>query len=577
MPVIFNYTDRNDNLKPAPSWASKITRRIGEKLFGLEGPQPQPKLTDGSSATDNLVGSADHVITQVSSRVGRERKSVYDDIEEMDSNDELVATALDVIADRAFAFIEEDSLDRIRIKTEDKNVQKILEELIKRVDLQHDVWQLGRETVKHGSIFREPLVDRNQKDPKVLSLKQTVPWQIWPNTTKKGDKIPGWIVRDEQALYTDGGQRLDEWQIIPFLYGTKYGYLHVGPLASARRNWYRINKSEDSLAEARATRSFDKLVHRVPVQSTWLPAKVMEAIRMYRDNATKKRMVSGTTDSYTSNQGPAPMDVQTDFYLPDDGSGRGGVDILSGTNNQLMNLTDLYYLREKLLARLKVPIQFLQIQSTQKTHVASSGGPNVDIQFASVLRGVQAVVHRGLKRLFDLELLLQGVANAEYEIQFARIDTVDRMQEAKILLTRAQAAAYFNESFGVLPPETLTSLVLPDLNEEQKKLFDDFAKGDGAKIKKLRIKTMEEASKPKPAAGASGIGGGKLKDRVVGGDTGSGNNNKSRAKRSGEQKGSSVQSVDIEDVVTLVQRTQAALGYEPEDADIITAEILSSV
>lgn len=544
---IFNFSS-DQNLKDSPSWAKKFGRRISA-LFENDGEQAQPNLKKNDSVTDLMTDGVQAVSTPISWRASQTRKSVFLDIEQMDSNDELVASALDILADCSVNFLHSESESRIAVKSNNEKVQTILNDLIQRLDLNNDLWQIAREMIKHGSMFREVVIDRNQKDPKVIAFKQTVAWTIWPNENAKGDKLPGWIQRTDQDVYTEGGQKLEEWQIVPFLYGTKYGYLHVGPLAAARRNWLRIQKMEDGMAVARLIRAYDKLVHRVPVKENWTKDEIMGAIRRYKDSITKKRMVS---DNDKLNQGDMPFDAQTDFYIPDDGSKRGGVDLLSGTNNQLMNLTDIYYLREKLLARLKVPLQFMQIMSTQKTHISSGKGtPDVNLQFARTLKGIQSSVRRGIKRLFDLELMLQGIIPTEglYDIILCPIRVQDDTEQAKIELTLAQAAVYFAEAFGALPPEILADKFLRVSEESQKRLDAFFAK-EGKTIFESKVKAIKEAAKPKPISGRFGnsYGGGKIKDRVVGGDTGSGNNNKSRAERSTEQIGAK-QSVEVPELI----------------------------
>jgi hypothetical protein len=560
---IFNFAN-DQNLKEPPSWVGKFTRRVAD-LFKDDGPQPQPDLRRNESVTDLTTdGTNQSVTVPISLKAQQTRKAVFQDIEQMDANDELVATALDILADCSVNFLDSESEERIKIETKDEKVLKILNEAIQRLDLNNDLWQIAREMVKHGSAFRENVIDRNQKDPKIINLKQTVAWTIWPNESPMGDKLPGWIQRTEQDAYTDGGQKLDEWQITPFMYGIKYGYLHVGPLAAARRNWMRIQKMEDGMAVARLTRAYDKQVHRIPVKENWTKDEIQGAIRRYKDSITKRRMSSGT-DGTNINQGDMPFDAQTDFFLPDDGTKRGGVEILSGTNNQLMNLTDVYYLREKLLARLKVPIQFMQIMSTQKTHVsAGKGSPDTDLQFARTLKGIQSSIRRGLKRILDFELLLQGVLATDglYEIKLCPIRVQDDAEQAKIELTLAQAAVYMSEAFGALPPEILAQKFLR-LSDEQKAVLDKFLKAEGAQVFKAKVKAIEEAAKPKPVAGIGGAktatGGKKIKDRVVGGDTGSGNNNKSRAARSSEQRGGAKQSVEVDTLVDIFVQVQTEL------------------
>lgn len=553
---ILDFGGSESKTTASPSWARKVSRAVASLLFGDEGTQP----VDNLKSTDALTGTtvAQDSLTSMPNmwRVHEDRKSMWRDIERMDSEDELVSSALDIIADMAVNFAEDGSEGlSFRVLTEDKEALRVIEELTTRLNLHSELWQIVREFVKHGNYLPEVLIDRKQM--KIIRLKQTIPYQIYPNTTERGDKLPGWIVRLDKDVYSGSGQELDEWQICPFIFGAKKGYLGIPMLASARRNWQRLSKIEDGMAVARLTRAYDKYVHRIPVKSAWTVSEIMATIKQYRDSITKRKLVTGE-GALTQNE--TPFDVNTDFYLPDDGSGTGGITALLGTNLQLGNLNDIYYHREKLLARLAVPIAFLQIMSTQKTHLKSGSVGDADIRFAAFMRRVHASLRVGLRRLLDLELVLNGIvpSTVQYKIELAEIRSKDPMEDAKIELTQAQAAIYFVEAFGALPADLLGSKYL-DLNPDQQAMFDSFLKTDANKIFEAQIKAIETKAEPK----------------VPGLTPGSGNNNKSKAARSTEQK-PAAQSVryGVEELVDLFSEFQDKVndglresGIEiPEDA-----------
>lgn len=483
-------------VEPAPSWATKVWETV-KGLFAVNaGEQPVPGKDDLQGVT-NLGEMSSAIAASSFWKIQNERKAVYRDINQMDADDEYVSTALDIIADCSVAY-EDDAESTFHITSDDTEVQGILDDLLRRTNLKNEIWQVVRDFVKHGCDFREVLL--NKEKNKILRLKQTVVYQIWPNLDDKGNKVAGWLSKTDDQIYSDTqGTKLEEWQIVPFLYGAKMGYLPVPLLASARRNWQRLQRMEDGMAIARLVRAYDKFVHKVPVKPENNMDAILETITRYKNAMTKRQMMGA--DGNISQQ-HSPLDVNTDFFLPDDGSKRGDVTMISSQNAQLGNLNDVYYHRERLVCRLKVPVSFLQISSAMKTHLRSqSGDTQIDIQFARTLRRVQVALKEGLQRVCDLELMLNGVAVKPglYTIHLTPITTKNEMQDAEILNTKAQAALFVTQAFGMLPTELLADKFL-DLNDRQQEILTKFMdSSNGKALDKAKLDKLKTEAKPAPA------------------------------------------------------------------------------
>ena len=540
---IFDFSGKS-GLIPTPSWAKKIGRNISGMFDVEDGSQPVVSVKAGDKESLTPGVSADFTQNTPSSwKVYKDRKSIYNDIERMDANDEIISTALDIVADCAVGFtdLDQQSNDpKPLFFSKQEKVMDILNTMDERIGLTPDLWQLVREFYPHGTIFREVIIDRSEM--RVKAFNQTVSYQIFPNTNDKGHKQPGWIVRQDKDLYNDGGVMLDEWQIVPFQYGVKRGYLTVPPLASARAGWKRLYAMEDGMAVARLVRAYDKYVHRVPIKENYSKGEILNTLRTYREHITKKRMM--TSDGHQT-ENESTLDVQSDFFIPDDGKNKGGVEVLASNNIQLGNLNDIYYAREKLLARLKVPVAYLQIQSSMKTHMSKgSNSDTVDIQFARTLRSVQAALRRGIQRLSDLELMLHGIIPTKglYTINLPEINVKDLMEDAKVELTYGQAAAFFVEAFGALPPSLIAAKFFK-LNDKQQTIMDTFLAANGDKIMEARIKAIENTAIPPPGmpggppakAMPGGTGGVGASSGAKSTGTGSGGHNKSKASNSKSQ------------------------------------------
>lgn len=557
----------------APAWARKLGRVL-KTVFDPETgtpqhptPHPVPNIGDGSVIT--ALTDTSNISNMANAwRVYQTRKSVYQDIERMDADDEIVATALDIIADCSVNYAETaNSGDSFKIRAKTDEAQLVLDNLSKRLNLSSDIWHLCRDMVKQGNEFREVVIDRQAM--KIVGFKQTVSYQIYPNTNAKGDKCPGWTLKTDGDVFTGKEYDLEEWQIIPFIFGTKRGYLSIPPLAPARRNWIRLAKMEDGMAIARLVRAYDKLVHKIPVTKEMTTEEIMTRIRIHKDSITKRRILDS---SGSVTQVDAPLDVATDFYLPDLGDGRGGIDTLSANNAQLGNLNDIVYHREKLLSRLQVPIAYLQITTAQKTHVAAGQGGTGDVekQFARMLRRVQRHLLEGLRRLCDMELMLNGIVPDEdlYDIDLTQITTKDLREDADIELTYAQAAVYFVEAFGTVPPKLLADKFL-HLTPEQQKLMNECLDKYADRIQGARVKQLETDSKPapKPTGGfGASVAGNKPKGLAARGAEQNGKAVKPKA-------GQSDDTVPLDTLVDIVYAVTEELHQDMREEGILVPDV----
>lgn len=543
---MFNFVDNRKVNIPVPGWARKVGKIVAV-VFDLDsGSHVVSPIGNKETFTDSNVGQA--LNSPDAWKVFNDRKSVFTDIERMLNEDELVSTAVDIVADRALgntdarqSFKKKIKRTSFAVSSSNPEVKRIIDNLNRRLGIERDIWQIIHEFYPQGNCFREVIIDRKSTPMKIKGFKQTISYQIWPKVNEHGDKLPGWLVITDQDVASQKGKELEEWQIVPFIYGVKKGFLAIAPLASARRNWQRLTSMEDGMVTARSLRAYDKVVHRIPVKETWQTTEIMATIKRYKDAITKRKLVASDGSLASVDN---PLAVDTDYFLPDDGTGKGGVSILTANNAQLGNLNDVLYAREKLIARLKVPTSYLQLTSAQKTHITGGGTSNADIAFAFTLQRVQDVVIEGLSRLYDMELMFNGIAPEEelYTIELAPIIPKDRVEDANIELTYAQAAVYFVEAFGALPADLIADKFM-QLNREQQEMMDTFLNKDANKIWKAKLKSIESEATPAPVSG-------------------SGNQNKSRAKRTTEQVGKPKQSISLNDLTDIMYQMYDSMAED---------------
>lgn len=473
-------TNPGIDLNPIPSsvplptigFIKKLTQKITTILLGRDI-TTYPQVLGQTSET----GASDASYTSFTNpywRINYERRSIAMDLRDMDYNSSIVSTALDVISDCATGF-ESPDVDAFLWQF-DQNVpgaEKILQEMKIRCDLGHECWRIVRGFVRDGEEFREVVADESYT---IRRFKFLPNYQVTPALDPFGNKTSGWEQRLDGANF---GRPIlfAEWQVCPFIYGARRGYYGTGLMMPARRDWKRLTKMEDGMALARMIRAYDRLIHYVPVKESMDERAQKDAVKNYYQNILRRRGVDQDNNLFWREN---PLQVESDFFLPDDGTGRGKVEILESKNNQLMNIDDVLYHQALLLCRLKVPAKYLQLVRKSAALIDANLSAE-DIQFARTLRQVQAVLRQGLLRLAHYALAFQGYdADAVgVGIVLPKISTEDQLRDAKIQFTASQAALTFSQVLPHgLPPDLVASKYM-SLDPDDKKILSEWiAAGD---------------------------------------------------------------------------------------------------
>lgn len=482
-----------------PSVILGPVRRLIDKI-GVKLGRPKAQISSPIPATPETasqIGVADITTVTLGENIWQirnDRASVYYDLNRMDENDTLISTGLDVISECTTCYedIEEDGF-QWELDTVNLGAMKVLEDLKERLNLGMECYHIVRGYVKFGEEFREVVVNNNME---IVGFRSLPGQTMFPNMDERGNKTSGY--HQLPNLNMPGNKiEFQEWQIVPFVYGPRCGWFGTGLMKPARRTWKRLDKMQDGMAIARLIRAYDKLVHRVPVRPEWTKERQEKAIGDYKARMTKVQALDNSSNVTFRNN---PFTVETDIYLPDDGSNRGGVEVLDAKNTQLAQIQDVQHHQNLLLARLKVPRKFLNMGPGQKGIISDGSTAAEDVQFARTLRNVQAILRHGLYRLAWLALFLQGYdARAlGLRIRMAKISTMDALMNSKVLFTKAQAAEIYAGLMGGLPPELLATRFM-ELDEDEQEVLEDFL----VELEAEQAKADAEAAKIAAANGTN--------------------------------------------------------------------------
>jgi hypothetical protein len=480
-----------------PSGPKGFVRQLSAKIAALLTAKDLTSYPHTSATKTSQTGAGDTAFMSVSHQAWQvhwDRRAIYFDLKEMAQNDPLISTALDVLADCTTGFEDTDA-DSFEWTMEKENeaALKILDDMKKRCELGPECWQMVHGFIQYGEEYRELVVDENRIVRSFVSLPS---YTVTPRLDDRGNKKGGWEQRPE-GTYQRDPIMFQEWQIVPFIYGVKRGHFGTGLMLPARRTWKRLVRVEDGMALARLIRSYDKLVHEVPVPPQAPLAQQLEFVREYRKNMLKRR---GVDENGNLLQRDNPFQVETDIFVPNDGSNRGGVNLLESKNNQLQYIEDVLYHQATLIARTKVPAKYLNL--TRKSGALTDGGLSAeDIQFARTLRQAQAVLRHGLVRMANYALAMQGYSGDDLgvSVNLPKISTEDVLKDAKIQFTEAQAAEIFSNILKdrEIPWELVAEKYM-GLSEDEKAILSKWVDVREAEREEIQKKMFEMG----PPAGA---------------------------------------------------------------------------
>ena len=498
-----------------------ILTSIRQKLGLAKVAAPAPVKASGDFRTQNNL--SDLIMPWVRAN---QRKKLEEDLVNMDENCPIVARMLDRTADAATVYDNDDGLPlgfkvvtgEAKGETPTKEQEKavgIVNDMLKNVNLQgQSSWDTTREMVRKGNVFAEVVLDPDEG--RVAAVKQFPnSWQLVKNVDNSGNlktMNPKVAMEDPklsfEAAYTqvdDGNKALAAffpYQINHWTFGPLGGKLYAEPVgASGVKTYKRFEAGIDSLGVARIVRAWDTNIHIIPMPAGLTPDEVGDKIREYQeineqDTYTTYDSSSGNFQMTNRN---SPMHVDRDHYIPNfytqDGKSISG-DIKKSlpSTAALQHLEDLEMQINLLVCLYGVPVELLMLDIGKKPMVDKTKEEGMEA-WAKYIRRLQYSHAVGLKTIFDLELLLNGINPMQdlYKITYPAVTPRTKESEAKINMTNSQAALYQWQMS--MPPE----LVGPglDLDARQIEQWKQNVIAQAALAKAAKPNTGVEPAKPK--------------------------------------------------------------------------------
>ena len=356
------------------------------------------------------------------------RKKRYRDYEEMDEYPEIGA-AFDIYADDCTQ--KNTRNQRWKIKTENPDVVEEGDRLFEILKFDRFYWDIARNAIKYGDCFVELIMDINNPGKGVQRMKV-----LNPNYILRVENEYGYLTDFLQQIPTksavEGGFpdisnpedpkkpayiSLDKNQIVHFrLHTSDAAYYPYGK--SIASNCHRIYRSlkmmEDAMLIYRLVRAPERRIFYVDVGN--LPSAKAEAfIERLKDKFKKEKFYN--TQKNTIDGRYNPLSADEDFFVPMRGNSGTKIDTLPGAQN-LGEVDDVKYFRDKLLAALKIPKDYIVEKDQSPERKANLS--QLDVKFARTIQRIQHSVEIGIEILLKRHLQIKGFS--ESDVREVRVD-----------------------------------------------------------------------------------------------------------------------------------------------------------
>ena len=325
------------------------------------------------------------------------RIELFRDYDTMDM-DPIISSALDIYADEC---VTKNELGEILIiHSSNDNIKQILYNLFYDIlNIEFNMWSWTRNLVKYGDFYLKMYISPE------YGVYMVEPISAYNVTRVENSDLTNKNYVKFQINLPEGGrlEELENYQIAHFRMLSDSNFIPYGKsiIEGGRRVWKQLSLMEDAMLIHRVMRAPEKRIFKVDVGNI-PPGEVDQYMQKLMDKMKKVPYIDERTGDY--NLRFNLQNMVEDFYLPVRGSDSGtSIEPLSGM--EFNGIDDIEYLRNKMLAALKIPKAFLGYEEdlSGKATLASE-----DIRFAKTVNRVQRILISELNKIAMVHLYAQG-------------------------------------------------------------------------------------------------------------------------------------------------------------------------
>jgi hypothetical protein len=401
-----------------------------------------------------------------------QRRELFNDYEVMDS-DPIIASALDIYCDESTTDnIEGETLT---IRSDNPKIVEILHNLFYDVlNIEFNLWSWIRNLTKYGDFYLHmDILDKYG----IVNVRPMSPYEVVrleDHDPANPKKVEFEIMNDTNSSLMGGyakGERivLKDYEVAHFRLMSDANFLPYGKsmLESARKVWKQLTLMEDAMMIHRIMRAPEKRVFKVDIGN--IPPNEVDNFMQRIINKMKKiPVIDQATGEYNLRYNVES--VTEDYYLPVRGGDSGTeIETLPGLTNDNA-IDDIEYLRNKMMAALKVPKAFLGYEEGvgSKATLAAE-----DVRFARTIERLQKIICSELNKIAIVHLYTQGFDDADlidFDLELQNPSMIHMQEKLELTTQKAELASNLMEN-KILSREWVWTNIFEFDELEKKNLF----------------------------------------------------------------------------------------------------------
>ena len=430
------------------------------------------------------------------------RLGLFKDYESMDS-DGIVSSALDIYADESTMKSEYGSV--LEIQTDNDNIKSILHNLFYDVlNIEFNLWPWVRNMCKYGDFFLQ--LEINEK----YGITNVAPLSAYDVARVEGldEENPHYVKfvleqgGDQHSAYSTQKphqMELENFEVAHFRLLSDSNFLPYGKsmIEQGRKVWKQLSLMEDAMMIHRIMRAPEKRVFQIDIGNI-PPQEVDNYMQKILNKMKKTPIIDQATGEYNLKYNM--QNITEDFFLPVRGGDSGTrIDSLPGLAYDAVE--DIEYLKNKMLAALRVPKAFLGYEESlgSKATLAAE-----DVRFARTIERIQRITVSELTKIAIVHLYSQGYQDADlvnFELNLTNPSTIYETEKVELWNSKTQLASSMLQD-GIVSTEWIYKNVFNFTEDKIKEMDNQIVFDYKQKFRRSQIES--EGNDPAKSGEAQG-------------------------------------------------------------------------
>ena len=403
---------------------------------------------------------------------------LFKDYELMDQ-DPIIASALDIYSDESTVTNIEGEI--LKVKSENTKVQKILHNLYYDViNIEFNLWSWIRNMTKYGDFYLQlDIVDKYG----VVNVKPISAYEI----TRLEDHDPANPQLIQFEIASEKKEMKENYEVAHFRVLSDTNFLPYGRsmLENGRKIFKQLTLMEDAMLIHRIMRAPEKRVFKIDVGN--IPPREVEQFMQRIINKMKKTpVIDQNTGEYNLKYNVES--VTEDYFLPVRGGDSGTeIDTLPGLSNN-DQIDDIEYLRNKLMASLRIPKAFLGYEEGLSGGKATLAAE--DVRFARTIERLQKIIVSELTKIGIVHLYSQGFDDSDlidFSLELQNPSMIHEQEKLELMTQQVEVAERAIDT-KLFSREWLYDNIFDFSDEEKATLFDGIVEDTK---QKFRLESIE--------------------------------------------------------------------------------------